>query len=70
MTLDSSRDERIDIVSDLAALGGVGTISSVDPRRVHPDLMQRTRELHFGDQIRSVTDLLIRLTTPRHAMCA
>lgn len=30
----------------VAALGGVGTISSVDLRRHHPDLMDRTRPLH------------------------
>ncbi len=29
----------------VAALGGVGTISSVDLRRHHPDLMQRTQGL-------------------------
>ena len=32
----------------VAALGGVGTISSVDLRRHHPDLMAATRECHAG----------------------
>ncbi len=33
----------------VAAQGGVGTISSVDLRRHHPDLMERTRGLDMGD---------------------
>lgn len=33
----------------VAALGGVGTISSVDLRRHHPDLMEATRGLDMGD---------------------
>ncbi len=33
----------------VAALGGVGTISSVDLRRLHPDLMARTHGLDMGD---------------------
>lgn len=33
----------------VAAQGGVGTISSVDLRRHHPDLMQRTHGLDMGD---------------------
>jgi len=33
----------------VAALGGVGTISSVDLRRHHPDLMARTHGLDMGD---------------------
>ncbi|WP_238947933.1 NAD(P)H-dependent flavin oxidoreductase [Caldimonas brevitalea] len=32
----------------VAALGGVGTLSSVDLRRHHPDLMERTRGLGVG----------------------
>ena len=31
-----------------SALGAMGTISSVDLRRLHPDLMERTRELAPG----------------------
>ena len=37
------------LAGSVAALGGVGTISSVDLRRHHPDLMQRTREAGLGD---------------------
>ena len=37
------------LAGSVAALGGVGTISSVDLRRHHPDLMERTRELLPGD---------------------
>jgi nitronate monooxygenase len=33
------------LAGSVAALGGVGTLSSVDLRRHHPDLMQRTRSL-------------------------
>ena len=36
----------------VAALGGVGTISSVDLRRHHPDLMERTQGLPPGDAAR------------------
>ncbi|HJV95190.1 MAG TPA: nitronate monooxygenase, partial [Albitalea sp.] len=33
----------------VAALGGVGTISSVDLRRHHPDLMERTEGMNAGE---------------------
>ena len=33
------------LAGSVAALGGVGTISSVDLRRHHPDLMERTQGL-------------------------
>jgi nitronate monooxygenase len=36
------------LAGSVAALGAVGTISSVDLRRHHPDLMERTRELAPG----------------------
>ena len=36
------------LAGSVAALGGVGTISSVDLRRHHPDLMERTRGLSPG----------------------
>jgi nitronate monooxygenase len=36
------------LAGSVAALGGVGTISSVDLRRHHPDLMARTRSLGVG----------------------
>ena len=36
------------LAGNVAALGAVGTISSVDLRRLHPDLMERTRELPAG----------------------
>ena len=32
----------------VASLGGMGTISSVDLRRHHPDLMERTKHCHSG----------------------
>ncbi len=38
------------LAGSVAAQGGVGTIASVDLRRHHPDLMQRTRGLGFGVQ--------------------
>jgi nitronate monooxygenase len=37
------------LAGSVAALGGVGTISSVDLRRHHPDLMARTRDLLPGE---------------------
>ncbi len=37
------------LAGSVAALGGVGTLSSVDLRRHHPDLMEQTRELAPGD---------------------
>jgi nitronate monooxygenase len=37
------------LAGSVAALGGVGTISSVDLRRHHPDLMAATRGLGVGD---------------------
>lgn len=36
------------LAGSVAAAGAVGTISSVDLRRHHPDLMARTREHHAG----------------------
>jgi nitronate monooxygenase len=36
------------LAGSVAALGGVGTISSVDLRRHHPDLMERTRDCRVG----------------------
>ncbi len=40
----------------VAALGGVGTISSVDLRRHHADLMERTQGLPPGDSARVAID--------------
>jgi nitronate monooxygenase len=37
------------LAGTVASLGAVGTISSVDLRRHHPDLMERTRDLPAGD---------------------
>ena len=37
------------LAGSVAALGGVGTLSSVDLRRQHPDLMAATRGLDMGD---------------------
>lgn len=37
------------LAGSVAAMGGVGTLSSVDLRRHHPDLMDETRELTPGD---------------------
>jgi len=37
------------LAGTVAALGGVGTISSVDLRRHHPDLMEATRGLDMAD---------------------
>ena len=37
------------LAGSVAALGGVGTISSVDLRRHHPDLMERMRGMNVGE---------------------
>src|SRR5487761_2312504 len=37
------------LAGTVAGLGGTGTISSVDLRRHHPDLMERTRDLAPGE---------------------
>ena len=37
------------LAGSVAALGAVGTISSVDLRRHHPDLMERTHDLLPGE---------------------
>ena len=37
------------LAGTVASLGGVGTISSVDLRRLHPDLMELTRQAGRGD---------------------
>jgi nitronate monooxygenase len=41
------------LAGSVAALGGIGTLSSVDLRRQHPDLMDATRELAPGDQAKA-----------------
>ena len=44
------------LAGSVAALGGVGTISSVDLRRHHPDLMERTRALGTGPAAKLAID--------------
>jgi nitronate monooxygenase len=44
------------LAGSVAALGGVGTISSVDLRRHHPDLMERTRGIGFGESAKALID--------------
>jgi nitronate monooxygenase len=44
------------LAGSVAALGGVGTLSSVDLRRHHPDLMKRTRGLGVGPQAKAAID--------------
>jgi nitronate monooxygenase len=41
------------LAGSVAALGGVGTLSAVDLRRHHPDLMEQTRDLHPGDEAKT-----------------
>ena len=38
------------LAGSVAAENAVGTISSVDLRRLHPDLMERTGHLRVGDE--------------------
>ena len=44
------------LAGSVAALGGVGTISSVDLRRLHPDLMERTLAVGQNDATKAVVD--------------
>lgn len=44
------------LAGSVAALGAVGTLSSVDLRRHHPDLMARTRGLGHGPQAKAAID--------------
>lgn len=44
------------LAGSVAALGGVGTLSSVDLRRHHPDLMERTRGLGAGEAAKQAID--------------
>ena len=44
------------LAGSVAALGGVGTISSVDLRRHHPDLMEATGHLQAGEAARVAID--------------
>ena len=39
------------LAGSVAAQGGVGTLSSVDLRRHHPDLMERTQHLHSSSDL-------------------
>jgi nitronate monooxygenase len=47
------------LAGSVAALGAVGTISSVDLRRHHPDLMERTHELLPGEAATQAAKLAI-----------
>ena len=44
------------LAGSVAAAGAVGTISSVDLRRHHPDLMARSAGLEPGEALKSVID--------------
>ena len=44
------------LAGSVAALGAVGTISSVDLRRHHPDLMEATRALRVGEAAKQAID--------------
>ncbi len=47
------------LAGTVAGLGAVGTISSVDLRRHHPDLMERTRDLPAGEAATRAAKLAI-----------
>ena len=44
------------LAGNVAALGAVGTLSSVDLRRKHPDLMEQTAHLDTGPEARPLID--------------
>ena len=44
------------LAGTVASLGGMGTLSSVDLRRHHPDLMERTRAVGVGPRAKAIID--------------
>ena len=44
------------LAGSVAAQGGIGTLSAVDLRRHHPDLMDRTRGLGIGPAAKACID--------------
>ncbi|MDE2354477.1 MAG: nitronate monooxygenase, partial [Betaproteobacteria bacterium] len=44
------------LAGTVAALGGMGTIASIDLRHHHPDLLERTRGLRHNGQARAIVD--------------
>lgn len=44
------------LAGTVASLGGMGTLSAVDLRRHHPDLMERTRGLGVGPEAKAAID--------------
>jgi nitronate monooxygenase len=46
------------LASAVANAGGMGTISAIDLRRLHPDLLTRSREAGVGDSAKAVIDAL------------
>lgn len=44
------------LAGSVAGLGAVGTLSSIDLRRHHPDLMERTRGLGVGEEAKAAID--------------
>ena len=44
------------LAGHVAAEGGIGTLSAVDLRRHHPDLMERTRGVGFGAEAKNAID--------------
>jgi len=53
------------LAGTVAALGGVGTISSIDLRRLHPDLMERTTGLAPGAAARQAIEQANRIALER-----
>jgi nitronate monooxygenase len=41
------------LAGTVAAIGGIGTISAIDLRRLHPDLMERTRGRGVGPEVKA-----------------
>ncbi|MCW7540727.1 nitronate monooxygenase family protein [Aquabacterium sp. A7-Y] len=44
------------LAGSVAALGGIGTLSAVELRRHHPDLMERTRNIGFDEAAKKTID--------------
>ncbi len=58
------------LAGTVAALGGMGTIASIDLRHHHPDLLARTRGLRHNGQARAVVDAANREALAREIAAA
>lgn len=58
------------LAGSVAALGGLGTISSIDLRHHHPDLMEQTKHLTRGEDVRSAINAVNLVALDREIQAA